>query len=100
MALYNITALADKTDFIGWMNFIQFDVGIPFAQLFVVAIFFTSFIALKRYETMRAFTSSIFITFLTTLFFWLMGLLEIFYVMGTAIILAVTVMLIYFYRET
>ncbi|MEM5854213.1 MAG: hypothetical protein QXG39_08520 [Candidatus Aenigmatarchaeota archaeon] len=95
--LYNTTT---ATDFIGLMSYIQFEVGIPFAQLTMLAIFFTSFFALKRYETIKAFTSSIFLTFLSSLFFWLMGLLEVFYVLGSAVVLAVTVILLYFYRET
>jgi hypothetical protein len=69
---------------------------VPFAQLTLLTIAIASFVALKRYETVKALPSSLFITFFTSLAFYLMGLLEINYVYGTAIALGLSIILIYF----
>lgn len=84
------------TDFVGLLTYVQSIV--PFAQLTILAIFFTSFFALKRYETIKAFTSSLFITFLSALFFYLLNLLEVYWVLGSAIALALCIIILYFYR--
>jgi len=86
--------IPQATDFIGLINYVQ---GIlPFGQLVLLAVFFTSFFALKKYETLIALPSSIFITFLTSLFFYLLGLLEVYWVLGSAVVLGLTIIILYF----
>jgi hypothetical protein len=82
------------TDFVGLFSYVQSVV--PFTQLTILAIFFTSFFALKRYETLKALPSSLFITFLSSLFFYLLGLIENYWVLGSAIALALTIIILYF----
>jgi hypothetical protein len=82
------------TDFVSLLAYTQ--TIVPFAQLTVLAIFFTSFFALKKYETLKAFPASLFITFLSSLFFYLLGLLEVFWVLGSAIALALCIVILYF----
>jgi hypothetical protein len=89
--LYNIPEI---TDFVSFFQFLQ-SVA-PFAQLTLLTIGLVSFIALKRYETLKVLPASLFITFLTSLAFYLIGLLEINYVYGTAIALGLSIILIYF----
>jgi len=87
----------NATDLVGLFSYAQSIV--PFSQLVVLAVFFTSFISLKRYETVRALPSSLFITFISSLFFHLLGMLEVFWVLGTAVLLALSVIIIYFSRD-
>jgi hypothetical protein len=82
------------SDFISLFTYVQSVV--PFSQFIVLAIFFTSFFALKKYETLKALVSSIFITFLSALFFYLLGLLEVYWVLGSAIALALCIVIMYF----
>jgi len=89
--LYNIPEI---TDFVSFFQFLQSI--IPFAQLSLLAIFFGSFLALKRYETTKALTASLFITFISSFVFYLMKLLEVNYVYGSLIALGLSIVLIYF----
>jgi hypothetical protein len=89
--LYNIPEI---TDFVSFLQFLQSI--IPFAQLSLLAIFSVSFFTLKRYETTKALPASLFITFFSSLVFYLMKLLEINYVYGSAIALGLSIVLIYF----
>jgi hypothetical protein len=89
--LYNIPEI---TDFVSFLQFLQSI--IPFAQLSLLAIFSVSFFALKRYETTKALPASLFITFISSLALYLMKLLEINYVYGSAIALGLSIILIYF----
>jgi hypothetical protein len=82
------------SDFVSLFTYAQ--TIVPFAQLTVLAIFFTSFFALKKYETLKALPPSIFITFLSALFFYLLGLLEVFWVLGSAVALALCIIILYF----
>ena len=71
----------------------------PISQLTLLAVFMVSFIGLKKYEMPPAFMGSSFITFLTALFFYLMNLLDVTYVLGTAVMLGVSVIIAHIYRE-
>jgi len=83
----------NASDFVGLFSYIQ--LLVPFAQLTVLAVFFTSFFALKKYETTKALPSSVFITFLSSLFFYLLGLLEVYWVLGSAIALGLCVIILF-----
>ena len=85
------------TDFVSLFSYAQSIV--PFSQLVVIAVFFTSFFALKRYETLRALVPSIFITFLTSLFFYLMNLIQVEFVYATIVALGVSIILLYFHEK-
>lgn len=99
MPYWNITGLTGATDFITMMNYFQFTIGIPFAELVMLMVFFVSFFALKRYDTMRALPPSVFITLFSALMFWLMGLLNVVWVYALSVSFAVSVIMIYFYQE-
>jgi len=64
--LYNIPEI---TDFVSFLQFLQSIM--PFAQLSLLAIFFGSFFALKRYETTKVLPASLLITFISSLAFYL-----------------------------
>jgi hypothetical protein len=81
-------------DFVSLFAYIQ--TIVPFAQLIVLAVFFTSFFALKRYEILKALPASLFISFISALFLYLLGLLEVFWVLGLAIAFAVSIILMHF----
>jgi hypothetical protein len=89
--LYNIPEI---TDFVSFFQFLQSI--FPFAQLILLAVFFGSFLALKRYETTKALTSSLLITFISSFVFYLMKLLDVNYVYASAVALGLTIVLIYF----
>lgn len=82
------------TDFVSMFTYAQ--TIVPFAQLTILAVFFTSFFALKKYETMRVLPSALFLTFLSALFFYLLGLSEVYWVLGSAIALALCIIILYF----
>ena len=89
--LYNIPEI---TDFVSLFQFLQSI--FPFAQLSLLVVFFGSFLTLKRYETTKALPASLFITFISSLILYLMNLLEVNYVYGSAVALGLSIVIIYF----
>jgi len=66
-----------------------------FVELTILAIFFVSYFALKRYETVRALPASLFLTFLSSLIFFLLGMVGSHWVISSAILFGLSALFLY-----
>lgn len=97
--LYDFTNLTNSGSFIDIMRFLQFTVGIPLAQILVLIVFTVAFMSLKTYDTMKAFMASMVAVVITTSMLWAIDLLGKEYVEGSAVVLAVCVVIVYFWER-
>jgi hypothetical protein len=87
------------SDFPSMINYLEFTVHVPIAELIMVMLFIVTFIALKKWDTLRALTPAIILTFMASLMFWLMGSLGQFWPTAMGLFVAIDLILLYFYRE-
>jgi hypothetical protein len=97
--LYNMTGLWNGTNIVDYFSYIEFSVGIPIVELLIVLLWVVSFFSLKDYDNMKAFTASTFLAWITSVLFWLMGILNVDFVYGTSIMLGISILMIYFYNQ-
>lgn len=67
---------------------------VPLGAVLMVVVFAVSFFSMKRHDNLTALVPSIFITFLSALVMFIMGILADYYVLGVATILGVSVILL------
>ena len=96
--IYNVST--NVTDIAQVMVAAKTDTGIPLGEMFLLAIFVVAFIALKRYEAAKAFSASVVITFLSSVLFWLIGFVGQESVTIMVLLMALSVIILHFNRET
>lgn len=99
--LYPVDNITDgnATTFVDIFDFIQVDVGVPFSEMAIISTFMVSFVALKNFDVPNALTTSLFIVFLESLFFFAMGVINVAWVIGSAVGITLAVIGIYFFRD-
>jgi len=87
---YNITEFNNLTEFIRFSQTI-----VPFfGPLILMCVAVVSFLALKAYETHKALAASMFVTLISAVLFFIMGLVGLDWVYLTAIMTAISVILL------
>ena len=84
--------LTNSTDVVGLIQYAQ--TAAPIAEITLIAVFVISFLMLKRYDSEKALTASLFISTITALLLMLMNLLNSVWFYAALILFAFSVMLL------
>ena len=97
--LYNLSKITEAGNLDAAVQFLITEVRIPIAEFIVIATFAIAFGALKQWDSMKAFTASIFISFIAAAFMWGMHWMSVDWVNATAVLIGIALIAIFFWER-
>lgn len=99
--LYDLSNLSTAENLVDFWSFVQIDVGVPFSQMFLLALGIIVFLPLlyRFDDVIKAFAATSWIMWITGMFLWSMEVLPTLWMKGLSGLVGVAMVALFFKRE-